>query len=60
MAQLTKNEILSYFKNEIKQYKILLGGIISEDYRSHIERVILCYEAAITSIEKGERIDEQK
>lgn len=54
MARLTKDEVISYFKNKIKQYKVLLGGVIGEGYRSHIEKIVLCYEAAITSLEKGE------
>ena len=54
MAKLTKNEILSYFKNEIKQYELILGGIISDNYRAHIEEKILYYKATVVELEKGE------
>lgn len=54
MEQLTKNEIISYFENEIKQHEIILGGFLSEDYRAYIEKVILCYKAAIIALKKGE------
>lgn len=54
MVRLTKEEIISYFQNEIKQYDVLLGGIISDEYRAYIEKIVLCYKAAIVAIEKGE------
>ena len=54
MERLTKDEIISYFKNEIEQYEIMLGGLLNKEYRAHIEKVVLCYQSAIAALEKGE------
>ena len=54
MEQLTKDEILSYFKNEIKQYEIMLGGALNKEYRTYIEKKVLCYQSAIAALKKGE------
>lgn len=56
MAELTKDEIISWFENEIKQYEIMLGGFLNKEYRTHIEKKVLCYQSAIAALEKGEEL----
>lgn len=56
MAELTKDEIISWFENEIKQYEIILGGFLRDEYRSYIEKKVLCYQSAIEALKKGEKL----
>lgn len=41
------NAAIQFFENEIEQYETILKGVVSDDYRKHIEDVISYYKIAV-------------
>lgn len=46
----TLKEAADFLRNEIKQYKIMLGGVLREDYRKYLERKTLYFQALLDAI----------
>lgn len=46
----TLKEAADFLRNEIKQYKIMLGGVIRDDYRKYLERKTLYFQALLDVI----------
>lgn len=48
-------EIQAYFREEVRQYQIMLNGILCSDYREYIRRKTMYYEYVIALLEKEEQ-----
>lgn len=47
---INKVEAADYLQNEIEQMKIILGGILTDEYRSHIEAKRIIFSIAYGQI----------
>lgn len=45
-------EVIKFFENEIKQYKIAMSGIIREEYRKYLVDKIKYYQVAMMAIKE--------
>lgn len=41
---------IEFFENEIKQYNIILKGILSDEYRNYVENIVQHYQLAIYAL----------
>lgn len=46
------DKTISFFENEIEQYEIMLGGVISDEYRKYIGELISHYNVAIYALQQ--------
>ena len=44
------NEVIKFFENEIVQYEIKLKGIVSNDYKEHLENVLSYYKIVLYAL----------
>ena len=45
-----KQNAIKFFQDEIKQYKIMLNGVIDNNYRTYLEKITMYYELAISAL----------
>ena len=45
-------DCLAYFREEVRQYKTMLNGVLSVDYRSFVIKKLQFYEHIIDLLEK--------
>lgn len=50
MDKLILQEAADFLRNEIKQYEIAMNGVLREDYRKHLERKTLYFQALLDAI----------
>jgi hypothetical protein len=46
-------EVIKSFEEEIRQYNIMLGGIMNAEYRTYIETKVSHYELAIFAMKES-------
>lgn len=44
------DKAITFFENEIKQCEIKLNGILSEEYREHVENLLSHYQIALYAL----------
>lgn len=45
-----KQTAIKFFQDEIEQYKIILSGVIDNNYRTYLEKITMYYELAILAL----------
>ncbi len=45
---------LAYFQEEVRQYKIMLDGVLSKEYREYISRKLLMFRYIIDLLKERE------
>ena len=53
------NDAIKFFETYIYHYKIMLNGKMRDEYREHINHLILYYSLAIESLKKTKRYTER-